>query len=150
MVGSGFHNYILSLYEDRGGVIWIGTFNGGLNKYNPSSNNFHKINKRSSRWSDLSEEIIYGITEDSQGYLWLGTDSRGLNRIDKNTGEVKVFNYIRENKNSLSDDHIRALFCDTDDNIWVGTLNGLNKFSRESEKFIRYKRNLLPPYKRKL
>ena len=34
------NNYVLSIYEDRGGVLWFGTWGGGVNKYDRQRDNF--------------------------------------------------------------------------------------------------------------
>jgi two-component system sensor histidine kinase ChiS len=38
--GSVSNNLILSIFEDRGNVMWIGTNGGGLNKYNRRQDEF--------------------------------------------------------------------------------------------------------------
>ncbi|MBD1208451.1 MAG: SpoIIE family protein phosphatase [Ignavibacteria bacterium] len=64
---------ILTLYEDAGGNLWLGTLGGGLYRFNPRSVSSLRFSKK----DRLPSETIYGILGDKSGKLWLST-SRGL------------------------------------------------------------------------
>ncbi|MBE0571538.1 MAG: response regulator [Ignavibacteriaceae bacterium] len=85
----------------------------------------------------LSSNTVFSIIQDSKGFLWIGTYD-GLNRYDGY--EFKVYKNLPEDSTSISDNMIRVLHEDKYGNIWVGCGwgGGLNKFSRETEKFVRY------------
>ncbi len=34
------HNYIWNLLEDSAGILWVGTWGGGLNKFDPKTETF--------------------------------------------------------------------------------------------------------------
>jgi signal transduction histidine kinase len=65
-------NVITSLLEDANGTLWVGTKDGGLNRF--SANGFSPV-----RAHDLPREID-AILEDAQGYLWLASN-RGVMRV---------------------------------------------------------------------
>jgi len=77
--------------------------------------------------------------QDSRGFLWVGTYN-GLNQYDGyNFTDYK--NSI-DDTSSISDSKIRALCEDKNGNIWIGTWGGgLNKFIRDTEKFIHFHNN---------
>ncbi len=73
--------FVLSLFEDSRGFIWIGTFNG-LNRYDGYQVKRFTLDKTSSR--ALKSNYIFCIKEDADGLLWLGTD-KGLSVMDPYT-----------------------------------------------------------------
>ncbi|MEO1212952.1 MAG: two-component regulator propeller domain-containing protein [Bacteroidota bacterium] len=71
-------NVILSLAQDKQGLVWVGTNGGGVNKFDPERKPFTHI-KRSLKTGSISYDKIRAIYEDSQDNLWLGTEGGGLN-----------------------------------------------------------------------
>ena len=63
------------VYEDTKGVLWIGTHNRGLVRYDGDT--FQAFTIR----DGLSGDGVYSIIEDASDVLWIGTD-RGLSRYD--------------------------------------------------------------------
>jgi ligand-binding sensor domain-containing protein len=146
------YNDINCLYEDKNGIIWIGTFNSGLNRFNQSKKSILRIQQNINYPKGLSHNNINCITADQSGNLWVGTDN-GLNKLisgdpDNNIFEFKKYFYDPKNNKSLSSSSVFSLFTDRDGNLWVGTDNGLNKISKknidngkfETERYL-YKEN---------
>jgi len=73
--------FVLSLFEDSRGFIWIGTFNG-LNRYDGYQ--VKRFTPDKSTPGALKTNYIFCIKEDSTGLLWLGTD-KGLVVMDPYT-----------------------------------------------------------------
>jgi DNA-binding NtrC family response regulator/ligand-binding sensor domain-containing protein len=69
------------LAEDRDGMIWVGTHDGGAARYD--GEHFECF----STDDGLSCDSVYSITEGLDGTIWFGT-SRGLTRYDGKTFEV--------------------------------------------------------------
>ena len=55
---------IWSILEDNSGIIWIGGFSGGLNKFDKNTDLFTRI-RISDSYSSDNTNFIYGITSDS-------------------------------------------------------------------------------------
>ena len=71
-------NRVMSLYEDHTGVLWIGTYTGGLNKMVIKSNAQGKIVYQFKCFTEkdgLAGNIIYGILEDNNANLWMSTNN---------------------------------------------------------------------------
>lgn len=142
-------NNIRCLYEDKYGVIWIGT-TSGLNKItavaaNNSNKNYlskikftQKLFNKS--FDDLTrKEFISSITEDGNGNLWFGTMGNGVIVYNRKTGTVSNYRNIKENFNSISSNYVIKLFTDFAGRVWIGTYGGgLNRFDYATKKFIRY------------
>lgn len=134
-------NYIFALYEDREGIIWIGTRNG-LNQYDKKSNKFtihrHDPNDINTIGHDVFAWGSRSICQDSQGDIWIGTMG-GLNRFNKGTNKFVRYSHDPEKPDSLGHDHVYAVIEDRDGIIWVATHGGgLNRFDRAGESFARY------------
>ena len=108
-------NAIYSLYKDREGGIWIGSYFGGVNYYPHSYTYFERYYPKGIE-DGLHGKRIREFCQDSQGKLWVGTEDGGLNRFDPVTKEFKFF------APSLSFTNVHGL-CSVGDELWVGTFS---------------------------
>ena len=73
----------MAIIEDRFGDLWIGTWDGGLNRYNRQSDTFTHFKHDPNDPNSISSNTIYSIYEDPSGIIWIGTWEGGLNRYDR-------------------------------------------------------------------
>ncbi|MFD0964150.1 ligand-binding sensor domain-containing protein [Pseudofulvibacter geojedonensis] len=108
----------INTYKDS--ILWIGTFNSGLIKYNLSSKRHQYINTK----SGLANNSIYGILIHNNE-LWLSTN-RGLSKYNTITHDIK--NY--DKSYGLQDDEFAegAYFKDKTNKLYFGGLQGYNAF----------------------
>ena len=71
------HNPVLALYEDAGGILWLGTRGGGLGRRSRDG----KVSFITSR-EGLCGDVIFQILEDSSQNLWLSGPA-GVCRVPK-------------------------------------------------------------------
>ncbi len=133
------HDFILDCVEDASGNLWIGTQDGGLNRWNRDENNFTRFRHHPQQPQSLAGDRVRKILIDKTGVLWIGTTDSGLDRFDPETGVFEHFRHDPADATSISDDQIRSLYEDRVGNLWVGTLAGLNLFDRRAKTFIRYR-----------
>ncbi|MCP2597399.1 ATP-binding protein, partial [Candidatus Aminicenantes bacterium AC-335-G13] len=139
------NSYITAMYEDRDGVLWIGTAGGGLNKFDREKEKFIYYMHDEKNPLSLSNNFVLSIYEDSSGNLWIGTE-RGLNKFDRKNEKFIHFLHDKNNPYSISDNRIFCIYEDRMGNLWIGTQNGLNKFLPDQEKFISYYHDPKNPY----
>jgi ligand-binding sensor domain-containing protein/signal transduction histidine kinase/DNA-binding response OmpR family regulator len=72
------HNSIRSLYLDDQEILWVGTFGGGVNKYDKNQFLFGKYQIYSSENPNLISNVVTSFEEDPSGNIWVGTDGGGL------------------------------------------------------------------------
>ncbi|MCX7743595.1 MAG: histidine kinase [Flavobacteriales bacterium] len=87
IAGGLSQNTVNCIYQDKDGLIWIGT-QDGLNLFNGYS--FRHFKYQPNDTSSISDNFIIHITEDSLGYLWIATRN-GLNRMDRATYTFRRF-----------------------------------------------------------
>ncbi len=62
-------NGVISVYQDRGGVLWVGTEKGGLNILNFQQKQFGRYMHRPGDPNSLSPGRVTAIYADSRGYF---------------------------------------------------------------------------------
>jgi signal transduction histidine kinase/ligand-binding sensor domain-containing protein/AraC-like DNA-binding protein len=145
--GSISNNNISTLYLDKDDVLWIGTWDGGLNILIPNENKNSSPMFSSYKHDPFNEKSIktnnvVNIYEDNSGLIWISSWGGGLQFINKKQKQFRTYKFEPNSQFSLSDDAVSAVYEDKTVTLWVGTWNGgLNKLDKESNKFIYFKNN---------
>ena len=130
---------IRSIYEDHIGNVWIGTYGGGLNKYDRDNDNFIIYKNNVDDPFSLSNNFVYTIYEDHLSVLWIGTWRGGLNRFDRDNNRFIRYMNDPDNPKSINNNCVLSIYEDKSNVLWCGTYgSGLNKFDRETETFTHY------------
>lgn len=138
-------NLVTAIFEDRSGIIWVGTGRGGLNKINQRNQNFRHYTHIPGNPQSLSDKVVTAIMEDDSASLWVGTAGGGLNKLRSDPRSPSLYQYTHFRHHaarpySLSNDAVTALYQDQSGNVWVGTDGGgLNLFDRRSGRFKHYR-----------
>lgn len=127
------HARITSLFSDRHGILWIGSFDG-LDRYDPSSGKFEHFRNEDGNLQSLSHSRIYTLFEDKQGVLWVGTAS-GLNRLHTDASGRRYFKRIG---GVLGNDATAALQEDAKGNLWISSDSALYKMAPDRIGLQRY------------
>ncbi len=132
---------LYSLLIDREGELWIGTLDGGLDKYNRATDDFTVYKHDKNNTNSISANVIQCLMQDNEGYIWIGTVEGGLNKFDKKTQKFVNWKNIPDNENSLTHNIVRSVKQDAEGYIWVATSGGLNRFDKKTNRFVRFKHN---------
>lgn len=138
-------NTVTSIIQDRYGLLWIGTFGGGLDQFDPSKNTFKNYRHEAEAASSLSKNDVLCILEDASGTIWVGAHlGRGLNKLERQTIKFKQVNRDVKGQKGLNDDVVWSIVSDDNDELWLGTYKGgLNKWNRKIGKFSYYRNDPL-------
>ncbi len=132
------NNFIQTLYEDSHGILWIGTFGGGLNRYDPKTETFSCYIPVPEDPQSISHAGVSHIVQADDGTFWLGTNGGGLNHFDPIEETFSAYQHDPTNPHSISDDVVLQVGMDPKGRIWVGTFTGgLNVFDPITEEFER-------------
>ncbi|RXG32399.1 hybrid sensor histidine kinase/response regulator transcription factor [Leeuwenhoekiella marinoflava] len=111
--------YILSLYEDPEGTIWIGTDGGGLCKYDKKSQTFEWLQER------IKKQTVASIIGDSEGKIWIAGND-GISKY--NPSDKSVTNYTQNDGLLANDFHNNAVLKTRDNLLYFGNYSGINYF----------------------
>jgi len=145
-------NIVWCIYEDRQGVIWVGTGfpwfkkdpeDGGLNRLEPDGT-FTRFMHDPNNPHSLINNKIAAILEDSHGVFWVGTSGDGLHTMDRKTGTFERHLYNPKTPDQLSrpplkpgNDNEKITFIteDSTGKIWIGTMgSGINRYNPVTKK----------------
>lgn len=112
---------LFSIYKDSDGIFWIGTINGGLNRYDPGSGIFKNFTIK----DGLPNNMVYNILEDNSRNLWISTNF-GISKYDKNSN-VFVNYDVRDGLQSNEFNYGAALKTQSGE-MFFGGMNGFNSF----------------------
>jgi len=131
-------NAIRVIYQDREGVLWVGTADGGLNRFDHDAEEFTRYQHDDGDPHSLSHDMVWAIYEDREGVLWVGT-GWGLNRFDRQTEQFSYYQHDPSDPRSLSHNAVLSICEDREGVLWIGTAGGgLNRFDREKGAFAHY------------
>src|SRR5579864_5345254 len=128
-------DYVITLFEDREGDIWAGTF-GGLDRFRDFAVTTFSVKQ------GLSNALVTSVLAAKDGSVWLGSGLGGLNRW--NQGQITTFGKSRTQaraatfsdkpKGNLKGQSPNSLFQDSSGRIWVSTLRGIGYL--ENDRFL--------------
>ena len=136
--GSVIDSSVQSLYEDRDGNIWAGTYSKGVSFYSRQRKPFHFLTHVPHDRESLPHDTVNVIEQDGDA-LWFGTES-GLARLFLGSGLWEWFPTLENDASSPGINGIYAIHRDTRGDVWFGSwADGLSRFDRETKRFVHYR-----------
>jgi PAS domain S-box-containing protein len=136
------NNNVSKVFEDKAGNIWVGTWGGGLCRFDPIHERFIVYKYNPSIPSSISFNRVPVIFQSRNGDLWVGTAGGGLNKYLKDKDAFETYKHFNDDENSLSNNRVWDITEDKSGNIWIATDEGLNKFNPAAKNFTRYSPDL--------
>ena len=127
-------NRVYSLLKDSKGNFWVGTYGGGLNKFNQRLGTFKSLKHNPKDPNSLSSDKVLSIQEDRSGIIWIGTSGGGLNKFNPKTNIFTQYS----SKDGLTSAVVYGLLEDNSQNFWMSTDNGIYRFDQEDGKFTHF------------
>lgn len=134
-------NFIREIAEDSDGVLWLGSFGKGVDRFDPTTGKCQHFIHDPKNPHTLSKNSITGIIAAKNGFIWAGTQDSGLNKLDPRSGKVIRYRHDPGDPNSLSNDSVTDVVEDTSGHIWIATQQGLNRLEPETGKFTLFRQN---------
>lgn len=135
------NNSVNTIFLDPTGILWVGTFAGGVSKYDRNLSRFRHYIKNNTNPNSLNHNIVTSFEENDAGEIWIGTDGGGLNLFNKKTDQFKLYNHDPTGKNGISSNTILDLLIDRDKNLWIATYDrGLDLLNTKTNTFRNFKK----------
>lgn len=103
------HNYIVDIFQDREGSLWLGSRGYGL--YRIKEGKFITYGRK----NGLYEKVVFPITESTDGGMWFGTWAGALYKLKDNKLERHTYG-----DNLTRYDTILTLFQQSNGALWAG------------------------------
>ena len=116
-------------------ILWVGTFNGGLNRLDTSNNQHTVYTHNNFDVNSIAANGITSLLHTASENILIGTFGGGLSIYREETDDFINLKNIPGDQSSLSNDNVIALFQDSLGLIWVGTEKGLNRFDPVNHTF---------------
>ncbi|QTD51245.1 hybrid sensor histidine kinase/response regulator transcription factor [Sulfidibacter corallicola] len=140
-------SHIYCLFEDRSGLLWVGTGFGGVNLHDPDQEAFGHYRHEPTNPATMSHNNVWALLQDSRDRIWVGLREIGLDCLDPATNRVTRYRPDAESSASaetLRDPRVVALAEDAAGRIWVGTFGGgLHWLDPDSGQFTHISQNKL-------
>ena len=108
-------NYIVSLEVDQDGIVWAGTWGGGLARFDGEK--FINYTVR----DGLPSNHVFMLHEDHQGILWVGT-SNGLSQFSNG----RFSNYLTTHEGLFSNT-VFSMDTQQNETLWIGSFGGVSR-----------------------
>ncbi|MBN2519065.1 MAG: response regulator [Bacteroidales bacterium] len=124
---------IITIYKDKYGTMWFGTYGKGFDKLtyiidSLTGKQIEQFNNYSEK-DGLSDNVVYGILEDNSNNLWLSTN-HGLSRFNINEESFK--NYYEDDGIIGNQFFWTASFKNKAGELYFGTTKGMMSFFPEN------------------
>lgn len=112
--GSLSASWVSALAVDKAGIVWVGTRYGGLNRFDPATEQFTRYDLPTILGAQSAE--ISSLRFDKKGTLWVATHGAGLFRwID---GQLRV-EALPESEQATAVRFINDIFFDENGSTWL-------------------------------
>lgn len=111
---------VVSLLQDSGGKLWVGTYWGGLDCFD--GNRFVHYNDPEAGKNSFAYDNIWALAEDGDKNIWVGTLGKGLKCLNPLTGTFTLYSSANSN---LVSDYISSLCLGRNNTLIIGTSAGM-------------------------
>jgi len=126
--------------KDNPDILWIGTFGGGLDRFDKTTEIFTHFKKNDDNPKSLSNDIVVMIFDDGKGNLYIPTYGGGLNIMNKATGDFTLFKNDPKDPKSINSNTLYEVFVDSSGTMWISGKGGISRFDEQNQTFKTFSR----------
>jgi signal transduction histidine kinase/ligand-binding sensor domain-containing protein/DNA-binding response OmpR family regulator len=112
---------IRCIYNDPEGIYWIGTYQGGVDKYDKNLTLFNSKQNNAYDPAGLNAPFVSSFAENKDGDIFVGTDGGGLNLFHIKSGLFSHIAIKAKEKSNSAGLPILSMMLDRNQQLWIGT-----------------------------
>ncbi len=126
-------NRVMTIQEDPGGRLWMGTWNG-LCSFDKGTAAFTHFTASAGNGDGALDWPILAIRPDGLRGLWLAGQTEGIKYLDRSTGALTTFSDARGSTAGL----VYSILSDEQGRLWFSTQRGLASLDPETAVFTSF------------
>ncbi|MFW5801614.1 MAG: ligand-binding sensor domain-containing protein, partial [Spirochaeta sp.] len=125
----GFYAYaVMDIAEDSQGILWIGTWDKGLIRFDPVTEEFTQI--------QIPDSNVYTLLVDPNDDIYVGTWGQGLLHYRPESDSYVHYQHDPLVQTSISHNVVYSLHMDPIGVLWVGTSgNGISRLNTNQQNY---------------
>lgn len=123
---------VYNLFFDSAGKLWVVTFGGGINIFDPKTEKFSYLTANDRQGESLISNLTYSVKERTKDEFWIATEY-GISSYNQQTRHFKNYRQSSCSDLTLSENRVRCIFVDNKNIIWAGTESGVDKIILHSK-----------------
>ena len=129
------HDDVVSLAQGHGG-LWVGTWGGGLNHFDPDSGSFWRLAGDPGREGPLPATHIHRLFVDPEGGLWVGTRKNGLFYL---APELPPTGFVHLSADSQKEEIHGQIWTITGaaEGVWIGCDRGVYHLRAPGDEWVK-------------
>lgn len=125
-----------AMFNDKSGLLWIGSWGGGLQRYGVHQESVRLLRNSPNKPAGLSRPNVRSLLENHDGRLLVGTDGNGIDIIDRELGLVGGYRPRADHAETTVASAVLALAQLPDKAIWAGTRqSGMQRLALGSQRW---------------
>lgn len=129
-------DYVLTILEDRSGILWAGTVDG-LSKLDPTRQSGLLLQHDPNDPSSLSPGEVLTTHRGPSGRLFVGYFGTGIDELDASGRVIRRLTTSTPSPSKLSSGVVWALLEDAEHQLWIGTEVGLERYDLDTGRLRR-------------
>ena len=117
---------VMTMFVDRQGTYWAGTFRNGLFKIDPRTGKEEWI-------ASTGTQRIHSITQDREGNIYTASFNDGLHSYSPDGLTERV---LGKGNLDLHNKYLNTLYTDKDGRIWIGHYYGIDVYDPKTDQLV--------------
>ena len=134
--------HVRIIHQSDDGGFWVGTYNGGLNYFDPVSRKPQHYTFDPNDPGTINSDQVWTFLEDRQDRVWIGGLPGGLKKIEPSLHKFTQYTHDPKDSNGLSFGHVVGVYEAPSEPgiLWLGTRGGgLNRLDAATGRFTHFR-----------
>ncbi|TYP93514.1 ligand-binding sensor domain-containing protein [Fodinibius salinus] len=124
---------VRDIFIDQSSVVWVSTYEGGVNKTNVLNNQFEHYKMDASNPDALHSNQTKTIVEDDDGNIWIGTSDQGIEKFDVDQNTFSHYPHDPADPSTPSSNFIKRMYVSSRGYLWVAANGvGMDRFDLDT------------------